>query len=104
MGNNVFNAVPTSTCVLQVPKGTKNSYLRADQWNAFINIIEETGDEYIGDINDDSSVDGNDLNILVNIIIGKDEADKYDGLANIDGEGGIDGGDLNALINILLGQ
>ena len=57
-----------------------------------------------GDINGDNAVDGNDLNVLINIILGKDSADNYDGRANVDNDGGIDGNDLNVLINILLGK
>ena len=55
-------------------------------------------------MNGDGSVDGNDLNALINIILGKDDAEVYDGRANVDEEGDIDGNDLNALINILLGK
>ena len=58
----------------------------------------------IGDINGDGKVDGTDLNILINIILGKDQADNYDGRANVDHQGGVDGNDLNSLINILLGK
>ncbi|MBR6248560.1 MAG: chitobiase/beta-hexosaminidase C-terminal domain-containing protein [Muribaculaceae bacterium] len=57
-----------------------------------------------GDVNGDTKVDGTDLNILINIILGKDQADNYDGRANVDHQGGVDGNDLNALINILLGK
>ena len=57
-----------------------------------------------GDVNGDNKVDGTDLNILINIILGKDQADNYDGRANVDHQGGVDGNDLNSLINILLGK
>ena len=57
-----------------------------------------------GDVDGSGQVDGTDLNILINIILGKDQASKYDGRANVDGTGGVDGNDLNALINILLGN
>ncbi len=55
----------------------------------------------VGDVNGDDAVDGNDLNMLINIILGKETANDA---ANVDGEGGVDGNDLNALINILLGK
>jgi hypothetical protein len=57
-----------------------------------------------GDVNGDGTVDGNDLNLLINIILGNDNAENYGGRANVDGLGGVDGNDLNALINILLGK
>ena len=57
-----------------------------------------------GDIDGNGAVNGTDLNILINIILGKDNAANYDGRANVNGEGGIDGNDLNKLINIILGK
>ena len=61
-------------------------------------------EEVTGDVDGNGSVDGTDLNTLINIILGKDSADNYDGRANVDGQGNVDGNDLNALINILLGK
>ena len=58
----------------------------------------------VGDVDGNGEVNGNDLNTLINVLLGKDDADNYDGRANVDGEGGIDGNDLNLLINILLGK
>ena len=57
-----------------------------------------------GDVNGDGKVNGDDLNILINILLGKDQASNYGGRANVDSTGEIDGNDLNALINILLGK
>ena len=57
-----------------------------------------------GDVDGNGTVDDNDLNILINIILGKDNAANYDGRANVDGQGGVDGSDINTLINILLGK
>ena len=56
-----------------------------------------------GDVDGNGNVDGTDLNILINILLGKDQ-NNYDGRENVDGQGAIDGNDLNALINILLGK
>ncbi len=57
-----------------------------------------------GDVDGSGEVNGNDLNTLINILLGKDNAENYDGRANVDGVGGVDGADINALINILLGK
>ena len=57
-----------------------------------------------GDVDGNGAVNGTDLNILINIILGKDNAANYDGRANVNGEGGVDGNDLNKLINIILGK
>ncbi len=61
-------------------------------------------DSMAGDVNGDGAVDGNDLNVLINIILGKDSASNYADRANVDGVGDIDGNDLNQLINIILGK
>ncbi len=59
-----------------------------------------------GDIDGSGKVDGNDLNILINIMLGNLEPtdQTVKGNPNIDGQGGIDGSDLNMLINIILGK
>jgi hypothetical protein len=59
-----------------------------------------------GDVDGNGSVDGNDLNMLINILLGKLSVNdaSVKGEPNVDGNGGIDGSDLNALINIILGK
>lgn len=39
--DNIFYDVPTSTCILYVPIGSKPLYTSAYQWKAFTNIVEE---------------------------------------------------------------
>ena len=46
----------------------------------------------------------NDLNIIVNIMLGKEDANSYPGNADIDGKEGMDVGDVNTIINIMLGK
>jgi hypothetical protein len=57
-----------------------------------------------GDVNGDGKVDVSDVNIVVNIILGKDNADKYGGRADINNSGNVDVSDVNAIVNILLGK
>lgn len=57
-----------------------------------------------GDVDNSGLLDGIDLNILINIILGKDNADNYGGRADLDSSGSCDGNDLNQLINLLLGK
>ena len=62
-----------------------------------------------GDINIDESVDGVDLNILINRILngmsGAIDLDDYaDLIGDINYDDQIDGADLNAIINLLLGK
>lgn len=50
MGERIFEGVPTSTCVLHVPKGTKALYQQAEQWKEFANIddsLEAASDSWI---------------------------------------------------------
>ncbi len=39
-GSYVFSGVPTSTCVLYVPRGSKAAYSTAGVWRSFVNIVE----------------------------------------------------------------
>jgi len=41
LGSYIFYSVPTSTCTLYVPTGSKTLYAAASQWKNFPNIIEE---------------------------------------------------------------
>lgn len=55
-----------------------------------------------GDVNGDGVVDITDVNILLNIILGFDQASNYDGRADVDGNGDIDISDVNETLNIIL--
>ena len=58
-----------------------------------------------GDVNGDGKVDVTDVNILVNILLGKESADSYDGRAYItEGDTTVDVSDINAVVNIMLGK
>lgn len=57
-----------------------------------------------GDVNGDGVVDVSDANIVINIILGNDDAANYDGRADVTGDGDVDVADVNALINIILGN
>jgi len=57
-----------------------------------------------GDVNNDGVVDVTDANILINIILGKDDAANYGGRADIDGNNVVDISDLNKVLNIMLGK
>ena len=58
-----------------------------------------------GDVNGDGMVDVSDVNIVINIMLGKDSADNYDGRAYLtQGDTTVDVSDVNAVINIMLGK
>ena len=56
-----------------------------------------------GDVNADGVVDIQDVNILINIILGTDQASKYNGRADLTGDNATDIADVNAAVNIILG-
>ena len=55
-----------------------------------------------GDVNADGHVDIDDMNIIINIILDLDDAEKYEGRAQVMGGDKVDIDDLNAIINIVL--
>ena len=75
MGSDVFNHVAVEGCTLYVPQGSKNLYDQAAQWQAFGTIVEGEPDSEAssprGDLDGNGMVDIDDLNELINIILGK---------------------------------
>lgn len=55
-----------------------------------------------GDINLDGRVDVSDLNLLVNVVLGTEPPDTYEGRADLNSDGTVDVGDLNLMVNLLL--
>ena len=105
--STTFDGVDKTACALHVPQGCKPAYQGAPVWRDFYGMVDDLPNDNPstpGDLSGDGVVNGNDLNILINIILGKDDAANYGGRANVDGQGGVDGSDMNALINILLGK
>lgn len=39
--SSAFEKVPTSTCTLNVPTGSKDAYMALEPWSNFKNIVEE---------------------------------------------------------------
>jgi len=57
-----------------------------------------------GDINGDGKVDVTDVNIIINIMLGKAQASNYPGRADINEDDNVDVSDVNIVINIMLGK
>ena len=57
-----------------------------------------------GDVDGNGTVDIDDVNIPINILLDYDSADRYDGRALVTDDNVVDIDDVNALINILLQQ
>ena len=100
-----FEGIDCGSCNLYVPAGSKSLYISAAGWKIFRNIIElDVIAPMRGDVNLDGAVDVADVNIVVNIILGKDDAANYDGRAYINSDDSVDVADVNTLINIILGK
>jgi hypothetical protein len=84
------------------------SYLNYGWWllhNFSINKVAYAPLSLRGDVNADGVVDIADVNIVINIMLGKDSADNYDWRAYItDGDTDVDIADVNAVINLMLGK
>ncbi|MBQ0120120.1 MAG: PKD domain-containing protein [Bacteroidales bacterium] len=65
-------------------------------------LVQERGID--GDVNGDGSVDVDDVNTLINVILTLVPADKYDGRADVNHDGNVDIDDLNIVINKILFQ
>lgn len=74
--------------------------------NLILKVEQEGGEpapQVPGDVDANGSVDLNDMNILINIMLGKADGAAYPA-ADIDGNGAIELVDMNSIINILLGK
>ncbi|MBR5102878.1 MAG: leucine-rich repeat protein [Muribaculaceae bacterium] len=93
--NYIFGNVPTATCKLHVPKGTKRVYESMDEWKDFT-CVEDAGES--GDANVDNDIDVLDVTFLINLIMNG----KYDPNADINCDGELDVKDVTKLINRIL--
>ncbi len=57
-----------------------------------------------GDVNADGEVDVTDVNIAINIVLGQDKNENYNGRADLNGDGQVDITDVNLIINSVLGK
>ena len=68
-----------------------------------VTLLQPAGQS--GDVNADGVVDIVDVNILINIMLGKDNAEAYNGRAYVtEGDQTVDIADVNAIVNIMLGK
>ena len=82
--------------------------LETAQWSPYngeIEILAQTQQETIvGDVDGSGTVDVDDVNAIIYIILGKKAASDYAGNADVDGTGSIDVDDVNKAIAIILNK
>ena len=95
---NEHNARPTRA---QVQAATDKGWVFMEHVNG---VDQEITTYPEGDVNGDNTVDVSDVNIIINIMLGKANVHFYPGNADINGDGRVDVSDVNKVINIMLGK
>jgi hypothetical protein len=91
------------TCTLEVPKGTLAAYQNADQWKEFFFIEEGAPVSQKEDLDGNGAVDENDVTLLVNNILGKDNI-LTGAKGDLNNDGSVDMVDVTLLIDYILGR
>ncbi len=99
LGDSVWYGVDQSKVLLKVSPQSLADYSNTPQWCNFMTMELPRGD-----VNADGQVDIADVNIVINIMLGKDDADNYDGRAYLTDDMEVDIADVNAVINLMLGR
>ena len=102
--SSTFEGNTYTTAILHVPEGCIQYYRAKDYWNKFSIIRDDNGkpgDAVTGDLNDDGVVDIADVNAVIDMILGLQDATT---VGDANGDGNVDVADMNAIINIILGQ
>ena len=102
----VFDESIYPTATLYVPVGSKDAYQAHDVWGRFTNIeeIEVEQPNIPGDLNGDGTVDVEDVNAIINLILENITADQLAGNPDVNGDGATDIADINEIINMILEQ
>ncbi len=56
----------------------------------------------VGDLNNDGSIDGNDVSALLEMVLAGGVSDEQMGAADVTGDGSVDGNDVSALLEVVL--
>ena len=94
--HNCFDCYKTA--ILFVPKAAVDTYLGADYWKEFFEIIGINFDTIPGDVNGDGSVNITDLNIIIGLIL----SNEYNYAADLNNDRSVNISDVNMIIFIIL--
>ena len=95
---NVITAAQINTAA------AKRWGLKMIQDGSQVDIVPNEPAGLLGDINRDGKVDVTDVNIVINVMLGKVQASNYPGNLDVNHSGSIDVSDVNKIINIMLGK
>ena len=101
---HALSGLDYAQCELQVPEGKKEIYQSSFPWNLFENITDIPDGPKSRDLNGDGVVDIADLNIAINLMLGKDAPNVTLDQADLNDDGVVDIADLNMFINAMLGK
>ena len=96
-GNNAFDSVDRENCVVWVPRGGLDAYKKANGWKDFQNLREVM----TGDIILNAEIEIEDLNALVDHIMGDAPSDEDMGSFDINEDKMINASDVVKLIDIM---
>ncbi len=101
VGESAIAGDTYANAVLRVPQASLEAYKTAEGWRNFQHIegIDDGDPSLPGDLNGDGSVDVEDVNLLINMVLG---AVPQTDAADLNGDGTADVVDVNALINLVL--
>ena len=108
-GDYWFDDTQLGNSILLTSKNGQSIRIMSGDYKLTLNLEEMTlvitRNTYLkGDVDGNGKVDVTDVNIVVNIILGKDSADNYDGRADVIADDAVDVSDVNAIVNIILGK
>lgn len=96
----VFLGVNLSGVKLYVPVGCRQAYA-STVWNYFGEIIEEGA--VMGDVTGDNKVDVEDVNKVINVILGIITDSEQKDICDVNNDSKVDVEDMNGIINLILG-
>ena len=99
---NVFAGVDKVTCLLYVPAGSVSMYKVADGWKDFKYIVGIGTTFVIGNVNGDNVLDENDLNAIINHIMGMPQEGSFDvNMADVNKDDDVNAADVVFLAKML---
>lgn len=93
--NEVYQNVP-----LYIPDSSAELYRNTFPWSKFVDIRGYPATK--GDINGDSSTDGGDVSIALEMVLAGGVTAEQTAVADLNGDGAVDGGDVSILLEIVL--